>query len=421
MAGTKISESGFFRLFPDRCENRFDRSPGELHRQSYPPGQRQDRLHRKKEFMSILFKPFAINGMHLKNRFVRSATWEGLATEDGAVTDELVAVMANLAEGDVGLIITGHAYVTKEGQAGCRQLGIYKDGLVAGLGKMVDAVHEKGGSIVAQLAHSGIYADPERTGHRPLAPSAIEKITNHPIREMTISDIRHLVADFGRAATRARSAGFDGVQIHAAHGYLFSQFLSPFFNHRSDEYGGELENRVRIHLEIIEAIRAKVGKDYPVLIKMNAADFINGGFELDDAVVAGRMLQAKGIDAIEVSGGTALSGRKSPIRMGIRRQADEAYFKGAATALKAAVDIPIILVGGIRSFAVAEKAVAENSADLISMCRPFIREPGLIKRWQAGDRAPAACRSDNLCFGPTRQGEGIYCVTAERERKRKSR
>ncbi len=371
--------------------------------------------------MSILFQPTAINGMHLRNRFVRSATWEGLATEEGVVTDPLIDTLARLADGGVGLIVSGHAYVTKQGQAGCRQLGINEDDRVGGLRKMVDAVHAKGGAIVAQLAHSGIFADPDRTGYPPLAPSRVEKVTQHPVREMSETDIRDTVAAFGRAADRAQAAGFDGVQVHSAHGYLLSQFLSPFFNHRHDHYGGELENRVRIHLEIIESIREGVGKNYPVLIKMNAGDFIDGGLERDDAVLAARMLAARGVDAIEVSGGTALSGRKSPIRMGIRRQADEAYFKDAAAAFKSAVDIPVILVGGIRSIDVAEKIVAEKSADYISMCRPFIREPGLVKRWQSGDRTPAACRSDNLCFGPTREGRGLYCVTAERERKKQSR
>ncbi len=372
--------------------------------------------------MSILFQPTAINGMHLKNRFVRSATWEGLATEDGAVTDRLIDTMVQLAKGGVGLMITGHAYVVKQGQAGCRQLGIYSDDLLDGLRKMVTAIHNHGCPVVAQLAHSGIFADPERTGHPPLAPSVIEPVTRHPIREMSRADIRDTVTAFGQAAARARAAGFDGVQVHSAHGYLLSQFLSPFFNHRSDDYGGELKNRVRIHLEIIESIREQVGKNYPVLIKINAGDFIDGGLELDDAVNAGRMLAAGGIDAIEVSGGTALSGRRrSPIRTGIRSGVDEAYFKDAAGAMKTAVDIPVMLVGGIRSIDVAERIVDDNNADFISMSRPFIREPDLVQRWQSGDRTPAACRSDNLCFGPTRKGRGLYCVTAERERKRKSR
>ncbi len=372
--------------------------------------------------MSILFQPAVINGMHLKNRFVRSATWEGLATEDGAVSDALIDAMVQLAKGRVGLIITGHAYVEKQGQAGCRQLGIFSDDLVDGLRKMVTAIHHHGCPVVAQLAHSGIFADPDRTGHPPLAPSVIERVTTHPVREMSAADIRDTTAAFGQAAARARAAGFDGVQVHSAHGYLLSQFLSPFFNHRNDDYGGELKNRVRIHLEIVESIRAQVGKNYPALIKMNAGDFIDGGLELDDAVNAGRMLAAGGIDAIEVSGGTALSGRrKSPIRMGIRKEADEAYFRDAARAMKTAVDIPVMLVGGIRSIDVAERIVGDNYADFISMSRPFIREPGLVQRWQSGDRTPAACRSDNLCFGPAREGRGLYCVTAERERKRKSR
>ena len=367
--------------------------------------------------MSKLFDPTEINGMTLKNRFVRSATWEGMASDDGACTPRLVDTIARLAEGGVGLIITGHAYVKKQGQAGQWQLGIYEDRLIAGLREMTDAVHQRGGRIIAQLAHSGLFADPSLTGYPPLAPSVISGITEHAVQEMTLSDIQDVVESFGLAAQRAQKTGFDGVQLHAAHGYLLSQFLSPFFNRRSDRYGGNIENRAVIHLEILDTVRSYVGKDYPVLIKMNTRDFIEGGLELEDAVKAGKLLAQNRLDAIELSGGTGLSGKLNPVRTGIRKKADEAYFEDAADLFKEHIDIPIILVGGIRSFEVAERIVDSGIADYVSMSRPFIREPDLVNRWKSGDRSKAACLSDSRCFVPARTGKGIYCVMEERERK----
>jgi len=368
--------------------------------------------------LSKLFESTEINGMTLKNRFVRSATWEGMAAEDGSCTPKLVDTMAHLSEGGVGLIITGHAYVKKQGQAGERQLGIYEDRLIGGLRKMTDVVHQKGGAIIAQLAHSGLFADPSLTGYPPVGPSVISGIAKHNVQEMTLSDIKNVVESFGLAAQRAQTAGFDGVQLHVAHGYLLSQFLSPFFNRRSDRYGGNIENRAIIHLEIIDAVRSYVGKDYPVLIKMNTRDFIEGGLELEESLKAGKLLAQNQLDAIELSGGTGLSGKLNPIRTGIRKKTDEAYFEDAAVLFKEHIDIPIILVGGLRSFEVAERIVDSGIADYISMSRPFIREPDLINRWKSGDRSKAACHSDSRCFVPARTGKGIYCVMEERERKK---
>jgi 2,4-dienoyl-CoA reductase-like NADH-dependent reductase (Old Yellow Enzyme family) len=171
--------------------------------------------------MSKLFESTEINGMKLSNRFVRSATWEGMAGEDGSVTPALVDLMARLTEGGVGLIISSHAFIKPEGQAGPRQLGVYQDGLVDGLKRMTRAVHEGGARMVLQLAHAGIFADSKLTGLPPLAPSAVEGFSKIPPKEMTPDDIRELTKAYGQAARRAKEAGFDGVQIHAAHGYLF--------------------------------------------------------------------------------------------------------------------------------------------------------------------------------------------------------
>ncbi len=368
--------------------------------------------------MSILFESGKINGMKLSNRFVRSATWEGMAADDGGCTPKLIDLMANLAKGGVGLIISGHAYVQKEGQAAPGQLGIYKDELISGFQNMTDAVHANGAKIVMQLSHGGFFASSKLTGQTPKAPSIVEGVVKSPRKEMTADDIQQVVIAFAEGATRAKKAGFDGVQIHSAHGYLLSQFLSPAFNQRTDEYGGDIQNRNRIHIAVLRGIRQALGDDVPVLIKMNCQDFIDNGLSIQDSLQAAKMLAAEGIDAIELSGGILISKKLSPSRLGIKSEEQEAYFQEDAKVFKSQLDVPLILVGGNRSFQVAERLVQEGVADYISMSRPFIRQPDLIKRWKSGDLSKAACVSDNMCFEPGMKGDGIYCVTAERQRNR---
>jgi 2,4-dienoyl-CoA reductase-like NADH-dependent reductase (Old Yellow Enzyme family) len=353
--------------------------------------------------------------MTLSNRFVRSATWEGMPAEDGAVTSKLIDLMAALAEGGVGLIITSHAYVSPEGQASPRQLGVYKNELIPGLESMTKAVHEKGGKIVMQLAHAGYFSFAKATGRTPMAPSNVEGFAKGPRQEMAVGDIHKVVDAFGAAAKRAQRAGFDGVQIHSAHGYLLSQFLSPAFNQRKDQYGGKIGNRARALIEVLSSVRSAVGADYPVLVKLNSQDFIENGLSPEDALQVGAMLVKNGIDAIELSGGVLTGGKLSPSRLGIKTEDEEAYFQQEALAFKKHLDVPLILVGGNRSFQIAERLIDEGVADYISMSRPFIREPDLINRWKSGDLSRAACLSDNMCFGPAMKGDGIYCVTEEKQ------
>ena len=368
--------------------------------------------------MSKLFETGEINGMKLANRFVRSATWEGMAADDGACTPKLIDLIVSLAKGDVGLIITSHAYVSPEGQAGPWQLGVYKDELVSGLTEMTKAVHDHGGKIVIQLAHAGYFANPKLTGQTPIAPSNAEGFAKGPRQEMNADEIQGVVKAYSAAAKRAQTAGFDGVQIHCAHGYLLSQFLSPAFNQRKDEYGGDILNRARALIEVLREIRQVVGKDYPVLVKMNCQDFIENGLQPEDSLQAGKMLVENGIDAIELSGGVLIGGKLSPSRMGIKSEEKEAYFQNEARTFKREVNVPLILVGGNRSFQVAERIVNEGVADYISLCRPLIREPDLVNRWKSGDLSKAACVSDNMCFKPAMKGDGIYCLTEEREMKK---
>ena len=360
--------------------------------------------------MPKLFSPTKIKTLTLSNRFIRSATWEGLAAENGDCTPELVDFMENLAGGKAGLIISGHAYVSPDGQATLRQLGVDHDGRIEGLSTMTAAVHRRGGRIIMQLAHGGLKADEKFSNMTPMGPSVAVDLLEPPGREMTAMDIRQVVDAFGQAARRAQVAGFDGVQIHAAHGYLLSQFLSPALNRRGDDYGGDIQNRARILLEAFNSIRQAVGQHFPIIVKINSEDFLKKGLTLEDGMQVGAMLDKAGVDAIEVSGGTLLSGKNIPFRKEITFEREQAYFRRAAKKLKARIKSPVILVGGIRSYLLAERLVDEGFADYISMSRPFIREPRLIARWQSGDLRKATCISCNGCLGAARSGRGVYCV-----------
>lgn len=365
--------------------------------------------------MQKMFETTTINGMVLRNRFVRSATWEGMALADGAPSPALIDLMAGLAKGSVGLIIASHAFVARQGQATPLQLGIHCDKLIGPLRDMVAAVHHHGGTVVAQLAHGGRFAPESLTGMAPLALSLKNGSRARSFQIAGTDDLLGISDDFAAAAGRARAAGFDGVQVHAAHGYLLSQTLSPALNQRSDHYGGTLENRARLLLEVVSKVRRNVGRDYPLLVKLNSADFLENGLVVEESLQVGRWLRAAGVDAIEVSGGTVVSGDSSPVRTRINTKEREAYFRDAARSFKAALDIPILLVGGMRSIDLAESLFDDGVADYFSMSRPLIREPDLIKRWQAGDHRKARCLSDNLCHGAAMVGKGLYCVVDRRK------
>ncbi|MBE3091876.1 MAG: NADH:flavin oxidoreductase [Candidatus Atribacteria bacterium] len=362
--------------------------------------------------MNKLFDKAKINQMELKNRFVRSATWEGLANPDGSCSGKIADMMLELAKGQVGLIITSHVYINKNGQAGIRQLGIYSDQLISSYIKIVEKVHREGSKIIMQIAHAGGRASAKLIKSQPFGPSSLKIKDVLSCREITTSEILKMTEDFKMAAVRAKKAGFDGVQLHGAHGYLLSQFLSPFFNRREDEYGGSIENRARLILEILQAIRSELGKQFAILIKINSDDFIEGGFAQSEMMQVSAMLESAGIDAIELSGGTSLKISKySSSRVSkIDSKEKEVYYRDAAKLYKKKMSVPLILVGGIRSYEVAKELLEKDLADYISLCRPLIREPDLIKRWQEGDIKRATCISCNKCFVPTRAGKGIYCV-----------
>lgn len=362
--------------------------------------------------MSKLFEPLLIGSMQIANRTVRSATWEGLADEDGFVKPALIDLLARLARFSVGLVIPGYFYVRPDGRGLPWQTGIWSDAHVEGLRQLTGAIHEQGGRAAAQIAHAGGRTRAETIGGQvPVAPSPVEGMAfGRTPRELAADEIRGLVEDFAAAAGRARAAGFDAVQLHAAHGYLISQFLSPYSNRRTDAYGGSPAGRRRFLVEVFEAVQAAVGGEYPVFMKINATDGIEGGITVDESVAAARELADRGLAAVEVSGGMAGSSENRPSRKNIREPAQEAYFREMARAFKKALRIPVILVGGIKSRQVAEDVLNRGDADAVSMSRPLICEPDLVHRWKQGDTARAACVSCNRCLGEGLKGTGIACV-----------
>jgi 2,4-dienoyl-CoA reductase-like NADH-dependent reductase (Old Yellow Enzyme family) len=368
--------------------------------------------------MAQLFESTSINGMKLANRFVRSATWEGLANQEGSVTPKLTKMMVELARGEVGLIISGYTFVSPEGQSSPGQLAIYDDRFVPGLRAMVEAVHAADGRIALQIVHGGRFADFALTGLKPIGPCAVGTEGQATCRAMNKEDIANLVSAFTQAALRAKQAGFDAIQIHAAHGYLFSQFLSPALNQRSDEYGGSLENRARFLIEAVRSIRKAIGPAYPLLVKLNSEDFMEGGLTRDEAVQVAAMLEAASIDGIELSGGTVASPEKlQPPRPGKLKIPDgEVFYREAARLYKQKGRVPLMLVGGIRSIETAKSLVRDGVTDYISLSRPLICEPGLVKRWREGDQRKSECASCNSCFAPASDGRGVYCVTLQKKR-----
>ena len=370
--------------------------------------------------MSEVFETTTLGGMTLKNRFVRSATWEGMASEEGTCTDELAEVVAELAKGEVGLIISSHAYVSPEGQASPRQVAVYDDRFVDGLRQMADAAHNYGSSIVLQLAHAGVQANTSLTKTEAFGPSAAVGRSGEAGRAMAGDEIEATIEAFVEAARRARDAGFDGVQLHAAHGYLLSQFLSPYFNRRTDQYGGSTQNRARIVLSILERIGDSLGDAFPALIKMKSEDFLEGGLQVEEMLQIAAMLAEAGIAGIEMSGGTIdPSGYQIPVRRKSPVTEDEeVYYRDAARQFKETIGVPLILVGGIRSYDVARELIENGSADYIALSRPLIREPHLVARWKSGDARKSECESCNGCFGPIFKGRGIYCVRTNREERR---
>ncbi|MGM0680838.1 MAG: NADH:flavin oxidoreductase [Thermodesulfobacteriota bacterium] len=364
--------------------------------------------------MDELFAEADLGNIRLNNRFIRSSTWEGMAGEDGRVTEGLIDLYKELVRGGVGLILTGHAYVSKRGQANAGQLGIYDDQLVPDLRKMIEAVHGEGGRIGVQLAHAGSQRSFD-SGLTPWAPSEVEeRATGNIPRAMTVDDIEFVVKEFAEAARRGVEAGFDAVEIHSAHGFLLAQFLSPYSNRRQDRYGGSIEKRSRIVFEVFDAVKRTVGRVVPVTIKINCADFDQVGLSFEDSEWVCSNLVERGIDLIELSGGVAAAQKLSPVRTGINNPEKEAYFRDLLEKMSPAVQSRTALVGGLRSLEVVKDIYLKGAARYFSFSRPLILEPGLINRWASGDTAPARCISCNKCFQGASEGR-LRCLASEKD------
>ena len=369
--------------------------------------------------MATLFEQSAINGMILRNRLIRSATWEGMCEQDGRPTEKLINCYRNLTQGGIGLIISGYTFVRPDGKGLPGKMGIHTDDFEKEYQNLTSTVHNAGGKVAIQLVHAGGQTNSTCAGRQPLAPSSlkIDQFQEIPV-ELSKDEISDIVKAFGEGARRAKNWGFDGVQLHGAHGFLINQFLSPLTNRRTDEYGGSIENRSRFLLEVYRKVRESVGPNYPVFIKLNASDHLDGGLEIDDAVYAAKVLAEVSIDAIEVSAGTPASGEKAPVREKILKPEKEAYNLLLAGRIKEVVNCPVMVVGGFRSYEVAEKALKDDGMDYIAMARPLIREPDLPNRWLHGNRSPAKCISCNSCFMPGLEEGGIYCVIEKKEREK---
>ncbi|MEZ9707057.1 oxidoreductase [Vibrio breoganii] len=367
--------------------------------------------------MSILFSPAQIGNMTLKNRFIRSATWENMATEEGYMTEKLYDIYEELAKGDVGLIVTGYANIVEDEKPNAGMMGIYNDSFIEGYKKLTDLVHQYDAKIVKQIAYGGTKTT-YNLGERVIfAPSEIpERGTNTQGKAMSKDEINLIVDAFAEASLRAKKSGFDGVEIHAAHTYLINQFLSPYYNRRDDEYGGSLENRMRFLVEIYEKTRDLVGEDFPILIKLTATEFFEGGQSFEQTRAICKKLEQLGVDAIIVSGN--IHGKASEM---VGESFDgytlqqEGYFHEYGHVISQDVKVPVITVGGLSDFDAIENIANNTGIDLFAVSRPLLAEPQLIKRWKEGDRAPVDCERCSKC----RTKRGNFCVVFKRRKKQR--
>lgn len=376
-----------------------------------------------------IFETSSIAGMVLKNRVIRSATHEGLGDGRGYPRDELKDVYVRLAKGGVGAIITGYAGVRLDGRTYANMMMIDDDGCIPAFQKVTSAVKSYGTPIILQIAHGGGLSDPAVTGSAAKAPTGLRyKNGKCTAQELGENDIEEIIKSFVRGVERGKLAGFDGVQIHTAHGYLLSEFLSPHLNRRKDKWGGTLENRFRIIRDIIGRAREKVGK-FPILIKFSAHDSQKDGMRVEESVRLAQYFQKASFDAIEVSCGNddwfyTIRAPKVPVEAilnmdqslqqasQIKRQMAsffiprlyktytemENYNVAAAEKIKANVDIPVIVVGGVRKLSSMREIIGQGKADYVSMCRPLIIEPDLVNKMKNGQQDESRCLNCDYCI-----------------------
>lgn len=317
--------------------------------------------------MPRLFDPIRLGSLQLRNRIVMPPMATEYSTAEGMVSDKLIVHYAERAQ-VLGLLVVEHTYVATEGKLSQHQLGGYSDKLVPGLKKIADAVHLQETPIALQVTHGGGACVREICGVQPVAPSSVmmPRSTEVP-RELSRTELQGVINRFSDAAQRAAEAGFDAVEIHGAHGFLLSQFLSPLTNNRNDEYGGPLENRVRLAVEVIHEIRDRLGSNYPLLYRLGAEDQLPNGLTLKEGIQAAKIIAEAGIDVIDVSGG--LRGSQSSKITG------PGYFVPQAAAVKKAAKVPVIGVGGIKTTQEADAIIQSRKVDLVAVGRAILRDP----------------------------------------------
>lgn len=350
--------------------------------------------------MKKMFESASVGGLSLRNRFIRSATFEYVYdNEKNIFADTLLPLYEKLAGNGVAAIITGMVGVDENSRAASVMVKAYSQSFVPELAKLVSAVHARDTKLIVQINHCGQKAGQIDGGGFPLGPSDTENAQGAQVKGMSREQIRSVVASFAETAARCKAAGADAVQIHAAHGYLLSEFLNPYFNRRADAYGGRIEGRARIVFEVYDAVRKAVGKGYPVWIKINSKDLTNPSITPEEFQWVCTELDKRGIDAIEVSGGAAVSPESAPTPF-IGKEENEGYFGREALAVAEKVSASVISVCGYRTPDVIEEWLNKGRIEAISLCRPLISEPDLVGRWQRGDIRKARCISCSKCFNP---------------------
>ncbi len=356
-----------------------------------------------------LFEPISIGTMQVRNRIVMAPVATRFNTPDGAVTQRVIDSYAERAKGGVGLIIVEATTVDwPVGKVGSCPLRLDSDKYIHGFRDLVEAVHAHGAKVAIQLQHVGGQTNLRNTeGAQPVAPSVVRFPRGDTPRALTIAEIQHIEEEFADSILRAKTAGFDAVQIHGAHGYLVTQFHSPFFNKRTDIYGGSFENRMRFALELIEAAREKVGRDFPIIFRFSADEHITGGIQLEEAKRMAVRLEEAGIDAIDVSAGVHAARPWIFPTMHMPRGCSVHLAGG----IKDVVSVPVIVVGRLGDPLLAEQVLRDQKADMIAMGRPLLADPYLPQKAAAGrveDICP--CISCNACIDRMVNGWSVRCA-----------
>ena len=332
--------------------------------------------------MRGIFDKVEMRHLTMKNRLVRSATWEGIASPNGGITDVAYEIYEELAKGGIGAIITGFTSVADNDFYFDGMMRLSRDELIPQYRKLVKVIHREDCPVIAQLALGAYYRE-----------RGDGKFVQTEPDEMSLEEIQKVTGDFVQAAVRAEKAGYDGVQIHAAHFFFLSRFISPRVNHRQDAYGGSTEGRMRILLDIMHGIR-QTAPGLHITVKINCSDFTYGGLEEEESLVVCKRLAAEGIDSIEVSGnGTSVSG--------IRPHVNEGYFAKFAAKLAAEVSTPVMVVGGLRSREKMEELLNSTNIALLSLSRPLLREPNFPNLLKNGEADESRCVSCNACYSST--------------------